>query len=581
MTTGVGGASSARRALTFAAVAAAIVAALAAWAAWTFAYDRAVSDAARDADAKLRFAAETLEKDFVRYKLLAKALSQTGAVRRRAILDFDGGVDEAANLLERMEAISGAERVSFVTAATARAGAERRAVERAGQGVMGVAFDRMDGGGFVFAAPVWSDGAVVGAVVVRQSAAAMEFAWRALPETLFFTSFEGLVSLSSLPGLRLRTLNSADAPAPARSVRQSGGRTYWRFDDTDWRALGVSYDEAVVQAVDFQALDLTGFILIDAAPPRRAALYAAAMAVVLAIALALAAAIVLQRRAALQARLAIEERAKAELELKVADRTVELTAEVDERRAVARRLRDAQEDLVRAGKLAALGRMAAGIAHEINQPLAAIRGFADNAVTLMERGRGGEARENLNEISGLTERAARIIRNLRAFARNEAEEASPVSIDDAVEGALTILSARIREEGAEVAWVRPDTAVFVIAGAVRLQQIIINLVTNALDAQRGAAAPKAEIALERDGATATLRIRDWGDGLTEEARDKLFEPFHSTKGDEAEGGLGLGLAISYGLARSFGGELRGDNHPEGGAVFSIRLRRAEAARAAA
>ncbi|MEO1612734.1 MAG: ATP-binding protein, partial [Pseudomonadota bacterium] len=299
----------------------------------------------------------------------------------------------------------------------------------------------------------------------------------------------------------------------------------------------------------------------------------------------LAVAIVLQRRSALRTRLAIEARAKSELELKVADRTVELTAEVEERRAVARRLRDAQEDLVRAGKLAALGRMAACIAHEINQPLAAIRGFADNAVTFLERGREPEARDNLAKISDLTDRAARIIRNLRAFARNEAEEASAISVEDAVEGAMTILSARVREENADVIWRRPPAPVFVIAGAVRLQQVIINLVSNALDAQAGAradgAAARVEIAVETDASTVKLAIRDWGDGLSEEARQRLFEPFYSTKDDGAAAGLGLGLAISYGIARSFAGELRGENHPAGGAVFTLTLRRAEAARAVA
>ncbi|MEO1612952.1 MAG: hypothetical protein AAFU55_11470, partial [Pseudomonadota bacterium] len=275
MTAGVGRGSSARRVTSIVAVAACLSALAAAWAAWTFAYDQAASVAARDATAKLRFAAETLEKDFVRYKLLAKALAQTGAIRRRAVVDFDGGVDEAARLLERMEAISGAERISFATLATVRDEAERRAVARAQQGVMGVGFDQAGAGAFVFAAPVWSEGAAVGAVVVRQSAAAIEFAWRALPEILFFTTFEGRISLSSVADLRLMTLSSADAPTPTRSAYQRGGRTYWRFEDEDWRALGVANDEALLLTAHFPALDMTGFILADAAPLRRSSLYAA------------------------------------------------------------------------------------------------------------------------------------------------------------------------------------------------------------------------------------------------------------------------------------------------------------------
>ena len=559
----------------------ALAAGVAAWAAWGFAHERTLRSLSGAAAAKLTFTTETLAGDFGRYKLLAKALSQTAAVRRRTLIDVPGGSDEAAELLDRMTGISGAAEIRFLTGATAASAAEKNAIGRAYQGIMGLAFDQAGGGAFLFAAPVWRDSQVAGAILVSQFAAELEFSWRALPETVFFTGEGGTIRLASAPALRGRTLHSDAAPLPDPGAFSRDGRTFWRLDGPEWARLGVNYSEAMLVTRPAPAIDLNAFLLVDAAPAREAAWLAAAAAAAIVLALGLIVMIVLQRRAALAARLALEERANAELELKVADRTVELTAEIDERRAVTRRLRDAQEDLVQAGKLAALGRMAAGIAHEINQPLAAIRNFAENAVVLSERGRDEEARANLGQIADLTDRAARIIRNLRAFARNEAAETAPVSVADAVEGALTILSPRIREANAQVDWTNPPAPVHVTGGLVRLQQVVINLVANALDAQAGADEPCVEITLDQSAATVSIAIRDHGPGLSPEAQEKLFEPFYSGGGAGKEAGLGLGLSISYGIIRSFGGDLKGGNHPEGGALFTVRLRRAEAPRAAA
>ena len=116
---------------------------------------------------------------------------------------------------------------------------------------------------------------------------------------------------------------------------------------------------------------------------------------------------------------------------------------------------------------------------------------------------------------------------------------------------------------------------------MRLQQVVINLVANALDAQAGADEPCVEITLDQSAATVSIAIRDHGPGLSPEAQEKLFEPFYSGGGAGKEAGLGLGLSISYGIIRSFGGDLKGGNHPEGGALFTVRLGRAEAPRAAA
>lgn len=565
---------------------------------WRFAHDWALDAAEAEGRVELSFFTEALQKDLARYKLLAKSLAETSVMRRRAVTDF--GAADAETLMQRMAAVSGAARISFITRATARPGAEAEAIQAAYQGAMGLGFTPADGGAFLIAAPVraaapglGAPGApVAGALVIRVTSADLEWSWRALPGIVFFTGPDGVIRLTSLPTLRLLRLDpqgragAASAAlalppeqTPPLTMTERDGRAVWRFADPAWRALGVAPAEALAVRRPTPSLGMTAYELIDLAPARRTAWLAAAAigASLFAVGVILAAALL--RAAARAARLAAEARAKAELEMRVADRTAELTAEIAERRATEARLRATQDDLVQAGKLSALGRMAAGLAHEINQPLAAIRGFADNAVVFLDRGRAPEARENLTRISDLTERAARIIRHLRAFARNQPVSAAPTAMAEVVEGALALLAPELRAAGADLRWSPPGAPIHAVGGAVRLQQVVVNLITNALDAQKDVDPPVIELTLWAEKGRVRLTVRDRGPGLSAEAESRAFDPFYSTKdpGEAGSAGMGLGLSISYGIVRSFGGDLRAAAHPEGGAVFTIDLAAAEAA----
>ncbi|WP_325063263.1 sensor histidine kinase [Halovulum marinum] len=177
----------------------------------------------------------------------------------------------------------------------------------------------------------------------------------------------------------------------------------------------------------------------------------------------------------------------------------------------------------------------------------------------------------------IAERAARIIRNLRAFARNEAEPAADVSLATVIADALEILAPRIAAAGAAVE--APDGPVPAVhGGRVRLQQVLINLVSNSIDAMEGQDGPRhVRIgAAVRDGRV-RLTVRDSGPGLTDP--DRIFDPFFTTKPVGA--GLGLGLSISYGIVQSFGGDIRAENCDGGGAMFTIDLPAARGDAAAA
>jgi two-component system C4-dicarboxylate transport sensor histidine kinase DctB len=265
--------------------------------------------------------------------------------------------------------------------------------------------------------------------------------------------------------------------------------------------------------------------------------------------------VVLQRRARLVERIEYQRRASEELERRVEERTADL--------------RRAQDDLVQAGKLAALGQMSAALSHEFNQPLAAIRSYADNAQLLIERNREAEACSNLGRIKDLTTRMADISKHLMTFARKPRSELRPVRLAEVLDDTLDFLRTRLERAGAEVSVDQPDRGLTVRAGRVRLQHVILNLVANALDAMKDQAAPRMEFALRAAGGRVTVTLRDHGPGIAEAELGQIFDPFFTTK-DVGEG-LGLGLSISYNIVKDFDGVLRAENHPEGGAVFTIEL----------
>ncbi|MGY4525906.1 ATP-binding protein [Pseudomonas sp. UBA4617] len=245
----------------------------------------------------------------------------------------------------------------------------------------------------------------------------------------------------------------------------------------------------------------------------------------------------------------------------------ELKRQVEER---TRELRTAQEGLVQSAKLAALGQMSAAMAHEINQPLTTQRMQLETLRLLLDHGRYDEARRALEPLEQMLTRMAALTGHLKTFARN-----SPVGLRErldlatVVDQALHLLDARMRSEAVEVAlylarpaWVRGD--------AIRLEQVLINLLRNALDAMADKRYKRLEIRIEPDGELWRLSVLDSGGGIDEANLAKVFDPFFTTK--PVGEGLGLGLAISYGIVHEAGGQLQAENLP-GGARLSLTLPR--------
>lgn len=270
------------------------------------------------------------------------------------------------------------------------------------------------------------------------------------------------------------------------------------------------------------------------------------------------------------------ERSNEDLEEKVEARNAELIeanrhlqAEIEERIRAAETLKSMQEELVRTENLAVMGQLSAGIAHELNQPLAALSTISDNAQRLMELGRVDLLRENLERISKLVERMGVLTARLRSFARRTGAERENVEIGASVDNALALIGHRLSRDTLRVVLEPPAEPLWVRANAIRIEQILVNLIGNALDATRDVADPHAVIAWGVVEDRAVLTVRDNGAGMSEDTLARIFEPLFTTK--KNGGGLGLGLAISADIARVFGGTLTATSAPGHGAVFTLSL----------
>jgi two-component system C4-dicarboxylate transport sensor histidine kinase DctB len=450
--------------------------------------------------------------------------------------------------------------------------------------------------GYFFAAPVIDRTELLGVVAVKITLDRFEETWANSDSTIVVTDSSNVVFLSDRAEWHFRTLGPVPEPAieTIAENRQYPLEALVPLDarrtplDAEMDLLTVTgpdgmAEEFIMQTSLIAAPGWRVSILTPTAPAIAQAWTALGIAVLIGAVGALLAAVALQRRAQLIERIARQHSAQAELEARVRDRTRDLDAanallraEVEERRATETRLRKTQAELVQAGKLAALGQMSAALSHEFNQPLAAVKAYADNADTFLDRGRVAEARDNVGRISVMADRMAAISRHLRNFARRPQDKTGPVPVAAMIDDALELMAPRLSACDARVEYTPPDADLHVTGGRVRLQQVVVNLISNALDAMDGRAVKEIEITVTEDGdpdGACSITVRDRGPGLSEAALEQAFDPFFTTK--DPGKGLGLGLSISYNIIRDFDGTMSVANHPEGGAAFTVTLRRVE------
>ncbi|SIR42624.1 histidine kinase [Pseudomonas sp. A214] len=426
--------------------------------------------------------------------------------------------------------------------------------------------------GYFFAAAVRDREKVIGVLVVKVDLDHTESLWGKTPEQLLVTDHNGVVILTSRQEWRFR------ATRPLSDEERQSISAVQPYPTRDPKPLNLDANAWLIQTQSIEETRWSVSILaprtlIDR-PVRTVVVIGGAALLVLMLLLGL----MMQRRRHYLDRIAFEGKARQELEGRVAERTSDLEGlnrrlkqEVLEREQAQQELVRAQDDLVQAGKLSALGTMSASISHELNQPLAAIRSYAENAEILLDHQRTEDARGNLKLISELTARMASIIAHLRAFARRDRHAPESVALQPALDDALALLAKRRRSMEVELIRDLPAATLWVEAGETRLRQVLGNLLANALDALTEKGPPrKLWLSAQATESGVNLYIRDNGPGFCMEALGRAGEPFYTTK--TRTQGLGLGLAICDTLMRAFGGELSFANHKEGGALITLKLR---------
>ncbi|PJE55617.1 ATP-binding protein [Marinomonas sp. BSi20584] len=250
-----------------------------------------------------------------------------------------------------------------------------------------------------------------------------------------------------------------------------------------------------------------------------------------------------------------------------------LAAEIEERVAAEAQLKAAQNELVQAGKLAALGQLGVGITHEINQPLTAIASHLHTAGRHMEKGQVDKAQNSLDKIGLLLTKITRITKHLKAFARVAGTELTPVCLDAVVQDAIELMSSQIIDQHCTLDYQTNSASFYVLAEPIRLEQVMVNLISNAVDALSSAPVKQLSIKVYELDDKIMIDVSDTGIGIEESQLEQIFDPFFTQK--EVGQGLGLGLSISYNIVQDFGGQIRVSSTPEAGSRFTLELKKAE------
>ncbi len=413
---------------------------------------------------------------------------------------------------------------------------------------------------FTYARRVESERQGIGVIVVEVDLRQFEQRWRTSSDAVMITNSEGQIVIATDPRWRGRTPEEAlQARAPASALRRAFEATneFWEFGAPDAYLGG----EAVMRVdgrIQFRGWRLSLFSSYASVRERVNGVLALEI-MVFAMLLALAF-YVLSRRAISQA--GFFQRESQDLRAL----NEQLSREIAERKKVEANLQVAEQSLAQSQKLAALGEMSAAVSHELNQPLAAMKTYLAGAKLLLQRKRPDEAQSSFQRIDDLIERMGAITKQLKSYARKGGDEFSEIDLREVVSGSLSMMEPQLKRGDIRVVTNLPETPVLVLGDRIRLEQVVINLFRNALDATKGEKNPQVDILLT-EGETATLTMRDNGDGI--ENLDELFEPFYTTK--QPGEGVGLGLAISSGIINDLGGRLMARNGQNGGAVFEVQL----------
>jgi two-component system C4-dicarboxylate transport sensor histidine kinase DctB len=411
---------------------------------------------------------------------------------------------------------------------------------------------------FMYARPMEGEGRARGVIVAEVALYRFERAWAGISDAVLVTNGDGTIILATEPKWRGLTVAAAlQRQTPEGAIERAIRLT------SDWAIPSDAYlqGEAVLrrdQDVLFHGWKITSFTTYASIRERVNAVIALEImgfAILLALGF-----YVLSRKNAL--RVALFQRESDELRALNA----RLQREIAERERVQETLAVAEQTIAQSSKLAALGEMSAAISHELNQPLAAMKTYLAGAKLLLRRNRPEEALSSFQRVDGLIERMGAITKQLKSYARKGGDEFRPVEVGPAIASVLSMMEPQLKQREVKISVVEPDEPAVILGDRLRVEQVLVNLIRNALDATKGVDQPRIDIILSA-GEMVVLSVRDNGPGI--DHMEQLFEPFFTTK--QPGDGVGLGLAISSGIVTDMGGRLTAHNGEEAGAVFEVQF----------
>ncbi|RUS58548.1 sensor histidine kinase [Pseudorhodobacter sp. E13] len=421
--------------------------------------------------------------------------------------------------------------------------------------------------GYFLSTPV-TMGSVRGVLVVKVDLRPLQATWLEAGLATAIIDQDGVAFLSGAAEWLYRP-TTALSPQTVARIREA--RTYDGVELVDADAILTAPDRAASahgpMLIRARPLTDDGWMLMAGAPIAPVATTATLSALGAALLALLAtglAKIAHQRRQLVALRL----RQNALLETRVAERTRDLAHEVQARRQTEAELRAAQEGLIHSEKMAALGRMSAAIVHEISQPLAAMEATLGAAEIALPKGQE-KTKTRIATVRGLVRRMQRTTKHLKSFSRKEQGQLSLVSVTQIVENAMDLVAPRAKAVGVTPQFAPPETPLHLRAGAIRMEQVLVNLLLNALDAVEGCDGASITVHCEATDTQTLIRVRDTGTGIDPADLPRVAEPFFSTK--ISGEGLGLGLSISQAIIAEFGGEIRITSAPGQGTEVTLAL----------
>jgi two-component system, NtrC family, C4-dicarboxylate transport sensor histidine kinase DctB len=543
-----------------------LISAILVFAVWRYRRDDAEQQLSQKAAETLAVQTEILSGVLEKYRLLPPLLTRQNDIASLFTDErpWPERFARAQIKAEEVAGMSGAREVAFLwpdgsLLASARGiykpgqGGAAELTEAARQGRLGrsaVSLNNSDRA-YAFSSGVRRGDKLIGVIVVYVGFEGIEATWSLSTNPIYVSENSGTVILTNRPAWRLKTTDDLAATA---------------FSEKRYANLGR----------ELTVLDWQLHVLSDTAPARASAAGAAATAGLICLFAGIAVMMILNRREMNERQLRKDRALSLRLERIVRDRTralsltnESLSHEVEERKQAEDKLRTAQAELIQTAKLAVLGQMAATLSHEMNQPLAAMQTYASNARRFLELNRAADAVSTLKRITAMVDRMAELSGALLSFSRKPGTEKRQISLSSAIDEAMILVRPRATREHIALVTEKNYDQYQVMGGRIRLSQVFVNLINNAIDALRGQKNGEVHISARMEGSNVVVTISDNGPGIPENLRGAIFDPFFTTK--PAGEGIGVGLSIVYNIVQDFGGSIRLLDDVTSGTTFEITL----------